>query len=141
MKIYTGGTFDCPHIGHAIFFRKIRKIFPNDYLVVALNTDEFIEEFKGSKPLYTFDERKELLGLLDEIDAIVPNTDGADSRPTILRTNADVIVIGNDWLEKDYCKQMGFTPQWLRDYNITLCYLPYTDGISTSDIKRRINAR
>lgn len=33
---------------------------------------------------------------------------------------------------------MKFTQKWLDDKNITLVYIPYTDGISTTEIKNRI---
>lgn len=139
LVVYTGGTFDIPHLGHYNFFRKIKELWPNCWLVVSLNTDEFIEKFKGKKPLFSYDERCRLLMRVEFINNIIPNSGGEDSRPAILSVRPDVIAIGNDWLEKDYCKQMGFNAQWLRDYNISLVYLPYTEGISTTEIKRRIS--
>lgn len=138
VTVYTGGTFDIPHLGHYNFFKQCKWLFPDSYLIVSLNTDEFVERFKGKKPLFSFDERKALLERIEFIDEIIENTGGEDSKPAIMASEPDVIVIGNDWLEKDYCKQMGFDPQWLRDWGITLCYIPYTDGISTSEIKKRM---
>ncbi len=141
MIVYTGGTFDIPHMGHMNFFGKIREYFPDCKLIVALNTDDFVEEFKGKKPLFNYSERYKFLMMSGLIDRIITNVSGADSKPTILRAIPDVIAIGNDWLEKDYCKQMKFNSQWLRDNNIALIYIPYTDGISTTEIKKRINAQ
>ena len=69
------------------------------------------------------------------------NFGGADSKPAILSVNPDIIIVGSDWLKKDYCKQMGFTPEWLEDHNIALMYIPYTQNISTTIIKERLNAR
>ena len=51
------------------------------------------------------------------------------------------IIIGSDWARKDYYKQMGFTQDWLDERDIGLIYVPYTDGISTTEIKRRINLK
>ncbi len=141
MIVYTGGTFDIPHMGHVNFFRKIKEYFPGCELVVSLNTDEFVEEFKGKKPLFSYNERRKFIWFSGMVDRIITNTGGADSKPAILSKPPHVIAIGNDWLEKDYCKQMGFTPQWLRDYDIALIYIPYTEGISTTEIKKRINAQ
>ena len=137
LKTYTGGTFDVPHIGHAIFFEECKKFFPNSYLVVALNTDEFVERYKGSKPLFSYKEREEYLKYISFIDEIVPNVGEEDSKITIMQENPDVIIIGNDWLDKDYCKQMGFSSGWLSDKKIALCYLPRYAIISTSLIKER----
>ena len=104
MKIYTGGTFDVPHIGHAIFFEECKFYFPNSQLIVALNTDEFVEEFKGKRPLFSYAERKDYLNNILSIDEIVPNIGGADSKVTILQQKPNAVVIGMDWLEKDYCQ-------------------------------------
>lgn len=138
LTVYTGGTFDVPHIGHAKFLQLCKEYFPNCYLVVALNTDEFVEEFKGKAPLFTYKERESYLKLTGLVDEIVANECGSDSRPTILRVKPDVIAIGMDWLDKDYCKQMGFTPDWLTANGITLAYVPRPGGLSSTLIKERL---
>ena len=47
----------------------------------------------------------------------------------------DFIVIGSDWAKKDYYKQMNFTQEWLDENEIVLIYIPYTQGVSTTEIK------
>jgi glycerol-3-phosphate cytidylyltransferase len=138
--MYTGGTFDIPHIGHVNFFRQCKDLFPHLQLLVALNTDEFIEQFKGSKPLFNYTEREKLIYKVEYVDYVVPNEGGSDSKLTVLKYKPKVIVIGTDWLRKNYLQQMSFTPEWLEQQGISLCYLPYTDIISTSEIKRRLSA-
>jgi len=136
--VYTGGTFDVPHVGHVNFLRQCKEYFPDSYLILGLNTDEFIEEFKGKKPIFSYEERKKLLETINYVDEIIPNTGGKDSKPAISIAKPDVIIIGSDWLKKDYLKQMDFTEEWLRDQHIALIYIPYTDIISTTEIKKRI---
>lgn len=138
MKIYTGGTFDIPHAGHVNFFRQIKEMWPDSSLIVSLNTDDFVRRYKGKNPIFTFDERVRFLYMTGYVDIVIGNIGGEDSRPAILSVTPNVIAIGSDWLEKDYCKQMGFDARWLREHNITLAYLPYTEGISTTEIKKRI---
>lgn len=135
MIIYTGGTFEVPHTGHVNFLRKCSQY---GRVIVSLNTDEFIKSYKGFNPCFSYDERKKMLELIEYVDMVIPNEGGHDSKYSILKVNPDVIAIGQDWLSKDYCKQMGFTPQWLTDHNISLLYIPHTDGISTTEIKKRI---
>lgn len=136
--VYTGGTFDCLHAGHVHFLRQCAKI---GEVVVALNTDEFIKEYKGKAPLYSYAERLRHLSSLNGIvSRVVPNIGGADSKQSILEVNPDFIVIGSDWACRDYYKQMGFTQDWLDGLDITLLYTPYYEGISTSDIKKRVCA-
>ncbi|NBQ97860.1 MAG: hypothetical protein EBU12_06495, partial [Microbacteriaceae bacterium] len=85
-----------------------------------------------------FGERKEVLQALRCVDRVVANVGGADSKPAILDVMPDFVVIGSDWAIRDYYAQMQFTQAWLDDLEITLLYVPYTEGISTTDLKKRI---
>jgi glycerol-3-phosphate cytidylyltransferase-like family protein len=71
------------------------------------------------------------------VDEVVKNESGKDSKPTILKVKPDFIVIGSDWAARDYYAQMGFSQNWLDKHNILLLYVPYTEVISSSEIKRR----
>ena len=108
-------------------------------VVVSLNTDEFIESYKGKPPVLSYKEREESIKLSNLAFDVVPNTGGADSKPAILSVKPDIVCIGDDWAKKDYYKQMSFTQEWLDEQNILLCYIPYHKGISTTEIKRRLN--
>lgn len=135
--LYTGGTFDVLHFGHLNFLKKCRLLAKN--VIVSLNTDEFIKEFKGSSPIMTYAEREQSLNHCQYVDKVIPNLSGNDSKPSILQAAPDIIAVGDDWAHKDYYSQMQFTQSWLDDNNIALVYVPYTQGISTTEIKRRLN--
>lgn len=142
MIVYTGGTFDLFHSGHVRFLKACRTLAGQDgQVVVSLNTDAFIEAYKGVAPVMSFDERKAVLLGCKYVDRVVPNYAGADSKPAICKVQPDLIVIGDDWARKDYYAQMQFTPTWLEKQNIQLVYVPYTPGISTTDLKARIAGR
>lgn len=135
LTIYTGGTFDLPHSGHVNFLRECAKL---GEVTVSLNTDEFIADYKGKPPVMTYAER---LGVLSEfrcVSNVIPNIGGADSKPAILEVRPDIIAIGSDWARKDYYLQMGFSQDWLDELNISLIYIPYTPGISSTEVKRRM---
>ena len=134
--LYTGGTYDIFHFGHINFLKQCKLIA--DEVIVALNTDEFILEFKGSPPIMNFNEREKSLLNCQYVDKVIPNISGKDSKPTIMKINPNIIAIGDDWAHKDYYTQMNFTQEWLEEKNIVLMYIPYTKGISTSEIKKRI---
>jgi glycerol-3-phosphate cytidylyltransferase len=139
LRVYSGGTYDLFHAGHVEMLRRLRDIAgPDGVVIVALNTDEFVKEFKGSAPVMSYEERETVLKACRYVDVVVKNIGGADSKPTILETKADFVIAGTDWAEKDYMKQMGFTREWLEDNNVGFGYLPYTPGISTTDLKKRI---
>lgn len=136
--VYCGGTFDLFHSGHVNFLRQCKKI---GRVVVSLNTDEFIKQFKGRKPIMSYKERKTVLLSCRYVDEVIENIGGADSKPAIIKVHPDFIIVGSDWAKKDYYSQMQFTQEWLDEQNITLLYLPYTEGISTTEIKKRLNEK
>ena len=133
--VYTGGTFDLPHSGHVNFLRKCAEL---GTVVVALNTDEFIAEYKGKPPVMSYEERRAVLEEFRCVSKVIPNMWGADSKPAIEKVAPDIIAIGSDWARKDYYKQMDFDQDWLDSWGISLIYIPYTDGISSTEIKRRL---
>ena len=137
--VYTGGTFDLFHSAHVRFLKACRRLAGDDgEVVVALNSDAFIEAYKGKSPVMTFDERKEVLLGCRYVDRVIANIGGADSKPSIELVMPDLIVVGDDWAKKDYYAQMQFTREWLDQLDIQLVYVPYTLGISTTDLKKRI---
>ncbi len=137
--VYTGGTFDLFHFGHVRFLKQCKRIAGEDgKVVVALNRDEFIESYKGKAPIVGFAERAEVLRACKYVDEVVPNYGNADSKISIDKVKPNFVVIGDDWARKDYYAQMQFTQQWLDQRNIGLIYVPYTENISTTDLKKRI---
>ena len=135
-KVYTGGPFDLFHRGHVNFLKQCKEI--GDYIVVSLNTDDFIYRYKGKYPIMNYEERRDVLLGCRYVDEVIPNTDGEDSKPAILTINPKFVIIGSDWAKKDYYGQMNFTQQWLDDNGIILVYLPYTENISTTLIKEKL---
>lgn len=131
LTILTIGSFDTPHIGHAVLFKRCEEL---GELTVGVNSDEFIEKYKGKRPIYSFEER---CLLISKMGYHVARNDGA-GRDLILDVQPDILVIGSDWASKDYLKQVNVTQDILDTYNISLMYVPYTQGISSSDIKRRL---
>ena len=137
--VYTGGSFEILHAGHINFLRQCKAIAgKKGKVIVSLNTDEFITSYKGLPPVFSYDERKALLEQSEYVDEVISNCGNEDSKPAILFVKPNFIVIGSDWASKNYYKQMGFTQEWLDKLGIVLIYVPYTQIISTSEIKRRL---
>lgn len=107
-------------------------------VTVSLNEDEFIEKYKGKRPIMSYREREAVLLGCRWVDRVVPNLGGVDSRISIALDSPDLIVIGSDWARRDYYAQMGFDQDWLDERGIGLCYIPYTQGISSTAIKERL---
>lgn len=134
--LYTGGTFDVFHAGHAKFLERCAKLA--DTVIVALNSDDFIQEYKGAPPVVPYHQRKAILESSKHVTSVIRHVHGPDSKPTILSVNPDIIAIGTDWASKDYYGQMGFTQDWLDERDITLVYIPYGNLLNSSSIKKKI---
>jgi glycerol-3-phosphate cytidylyltransferase len=122
-RVITYGTYDLLHWGHIRLLKRAKAL--GDYLIVALSTDE-INEFKGKKAYHSYQERKLMLESIRYVDLVIPESDWEQKRSDIANYQVDVFVIGDDWAGKF-------------DYLSDLCevvYLPRTEGVSTTKIKR-----
>lgn len=137
--MYTGGTFDLFHAGHVNFLKRCQEIAGiSGQVIVSLNTDNFIKEYKGKSPVCNDQERYDVISSCKYVNQVIWNSGGTDSKPAILSVQPDIIAIGSDWALKDYYKQMDFEQNWLDELKISLIYIPYTHGISSTDIKTRL---
>lgn len=143
MILYTGGTFDLFHAGHVEFLQKCWQLSMTDHfrgsVIVSLNTDDFIEEYKGRPPINSYEERKYVLESCKYVSRVIKNVGGADSKPAILEVHPNVVAIGSDWFDRDYLGQMQFDWQWLHREGIALLYIPRITPVSTTGIKRRLH--
>jgi len=138
MRVYNGGTYDLLHPGHLYVLRQCRALAGQGEVVVGLNTDDFVERFKGHRPVQGYLERAEVLAACRYVDRVVPNLGGKDSRPILEVVAPDVIAVGRDWYSPDdalYCAQMGFTSQWLAERHIRLHYLDWLPGYSSTNLR------
>ena len=146
MRVYTAGTFDLPHLGHFKLLNMCKRIAGREAEVcVVLNTDDFVESYKGSKPVLTYEERAATLEEVYPDMWVYPNNHGPKCWQSILddipgdpAEHEWVIVIGSDWKDKDYAAQMGVPEKQRELFESRLIYVPYTSGISTTEIKRRL---
>lgn len=132
--VLTIGTFDVPHLGHAYLFLKALEL--GDELVVGVNSDEFVETYKGRRPAYSLGERLELVARLGHR---VEVNDGP-GRELVYRVRPDVLAIGDDWMPgrgKDYLGQIGMTPADFDELELTLAFIPLRLQ-STTQIKERL---
>lgn len=137
--LYTGGTFDLLHPGHVHLLQQCRQyVGPYGKVVVALNTDEFVMEYKHIIPTHDFKSRKMMLEALDTVDLVVRNSGGADSKVAIDVICPKIIAIGEDWRDRDYNAQMGFTTAWLAERGIQVWYVPHLKGFSSTNVRKAL---
>ena len=121
-RVITYGTFDLLHWGHIRLLKRAKE--QGDYLIVALSADEF-NEIKGKKAYHPYEERRMMLEAIRYVDLVIPECTWDQKRSDIIKYQADVFLMGDDWVNKfdelsDICE---------------VVYLPRTEGISTSKIK------
>jgi len=139
MVVYTGGTFDLPHAGHLELLEYCRMYAgKHGKVVVSLNRDDFVKKFKDKPPTMTYEERKRILSNFKWVDKVIENSGDEDSKIAIEKIKPNAVIIGMDWVERDYCKQMSFNEKWLNQNKISIIYVPRTTGLSTTIIKDRV---
>lgn len=126
------GTFDVPHMGHAAFLKQCESF--THRIIVGLNTDQFVEEYRGKPPIFSYLERQ---ALIESLGYVVFENKSA-GKELIMSVSPDIIAIGSDWARKDYYAQIGVDQDFLDDMGITLVYIPYTAGISSTQLKARL---
>ena len=67
--VLVGGCFDLLHYGHLTFLKKAKK--EGDFLIVALESDEFIKDHKDRVSIHSQDQRAEILASLVFVDLVI----------------------------------------------------------------------
>ena len=137
MWVYVGGTFDLFHYGHARFLEQCAE---RGKVIVAINTDDFCERYKR-KPVLTLGERIESVRACRWVDEVIVNIGDEDSGvtiDTIQDKKVAHIAHGDDWTGNSLIEQLGISQGWLDERGISMLYVPYTNGISTSEIIERV---
>ncbi len=67
--VLVGGCFDLLHYGHLTFLKKAKE--QGDYLVVAVESDEFIKKKKKKEPIHNQNQRAEILASIIFVDLVV----------------------------------------------------------------------
>lgn len=147
--VLTIGTFDLFHAGHVDLLRRCQQLAgPDGKVIVGLNTDEFVEGYKGEKPVISFRNREDVLYALGMVHDVFASDQPDGSIKELLddvRKNygLDILAVGSDWADKDYYAQIGIESETLLLLErVGLVYLPRPKtGISTTEIKVRISGR
>ncbi|MBF7097339.1 adenylyltransferase/cytidyltransferase family protein [Alkalibacter mobilis] len=129
---YTTGVFDLFHIGHLNLIRRAKELC--DYLIVGVNTDELVRDYKGKTPIISFEQRLEIVASIRYVDEAIAQTDLDKLKAwEVLRFNA--LFQGDDWMgHPRYIK----TEADLKTVNADMIFLPYTKEISTTSLIEKI---
>jgi len=125
-QIITFGTFDVFHIGNLRILERARSL--GEKLFVGVSTDQMNFDKKGRYPVYSEQQRMEIIRALRCVDAVFREESLALKRQYLLEHRADVLVMGDDWAGKfdefsDICE---------------VRYLERTPAVSTTAIIEKI---
>ena len=130
---YTQGTYDMFHIGHLNLLNHAKEYC--DYLIVGINSDMLVTEYKHKVPIINEFARYEIIKNIKAVDnAFLVNT--LDKAEILKNVKFDAIFIGDDWPGNQRWIE---TERELSRYDIDVVYLPHTEGISTTLIRTMIN--
>lgn len=126
---YVPGVYDLFHIGHLNLIKRCKE--KCEYLIVGVLTDELVEFYKQKKPYIPYSERAEIIAALRYVDRVVPvdftNTDKMDAWNLYhYECHFSGSDHGDDWNEiREKLKEVG----------ANLEFFPYTEGISSTQLK------
>ena len=96
--VFTNGCFDVIHRGHIEFLEFCKS--QGDVLVLGLNSDSSVKTIKGpERPINNQHDRAIVLAALEMVDYITL-FDEPDPLNLIKKVKPDVLVKGEDWVEK-----------------------------------------
>ena len=132
---YTCGVFDMFHVGHLNLLEKCKSMC--DYLIVFLCNDDYVRNIKHKEPVYSEQDRVRILEALKVVDRaeLVTIEETNDKILAIEKFHFDVLFSGDDWKGSERYQK---TEEQFKKYGAFIEYFPYTQGISTTQIKEKI---
>lgn len=131
--VVTFGTFDLLHIGHVRILQRAHLLKGNGKLIVGVSSDKLNYTKKMKYPVFSQDERIEILQSLKYVDQIFLE-ESLELKPQYLMEHkADILVMGDDWKGKfDFCRNVPGLE------HLQIIYLPRTEDVSTTEIIEKI---
>lgn len=129
---YTDGVYDLFHVGHLNMIQTAKSLC--EYLIVGVHGDDVVEEYKHHRPIIDENDRRRIIESVKGVDRVEINR-FRDKMKLWELYHFDVIFIGDDWKGTERWNNFE---KILAEVNVDVVYVPYTHGISTTDIKKRI---
>lgn len=126
---FTQGTYDMFHIGHLNLINHAKEYC--DYLIVGVNADSLVEEYKHKTPVISENERAEIVRNIKAVDQCVITTT-LDKLVALDLYHFNVIFIGDDWKGNSRWEK---TKADLAEKGVDLVYLPHTAGVSSTGLR------
>lgn len=130
--VYVGMAADIIHKGHINLLNEAKKY---GKVIVGLLNDEAIKSYKR-EPILNYENRYIVMESLKMVDNIIEQKTH-DYTDNLRLLKPDYVVHGDDWIDGQSVVRKKVI-EVLSDFNGKLIEVPYTEGISTTDIINKI---
>lgn len=132
-KVYLALSADLLHHGHMNVLSKAASL---GEITIGLMTDEAIAKYKRL-PNLTYQQREIVVRGLKGVKAVIPQNT-MDYSENLKKLKPDYVVHGDDWKNGIQKQQRKKVIEVLKEWNGELIEIPYTDGISSSELEESI---
>ena len=127
--VYTSMCLDHLHHGHLNIIKEAQKL---GKVIIGIITDEAVTTYKRV-PTIPFEKRLLIAQSLKGVWKVVPQYT-LDYRPNLYKYKPNIVINGDDWkagIQKETRQQVV---NWLKENNGELVEIPYTKGVSSTQI-------
>lgn len=125
------GCFDMFHIGHLNILENCKKNC--DFLIVGVCNDEHIKIKKHKEPIINEQERLKIIQAIRYVDKafLITHEECENKISIISNNNVNIVFDGDDWKDDERYKK-------LQEAGLEVKFFPYTQGISTTQLREKI---
>ena len=129
-KVLTFMVGDIFHVGHLNLLQNAKTL--GDYLIVGIPTSWTIKEhIKNREPIFSAEDRLRIIQALEIVNFAFIYTDSESLNESIMLLKPDFVCRGDDnknFIGKEMAEKVG----------AKIIYFPYTKGISSSKLRRKL---
>jgi glycerol-3-phosphate cytidylyltransferase len=129
---YTAGVFDLFHIGHLNILKRAKENC--DFLIVAVSTDELVQQYKKKTPIICYEERVEIVKAIKYVDMVVPQ-ENRNKLEALKKYHFQKMFVGDDWKGTEFF--MSLEPIF-KEHGAEIVYFPYTKETSSTLLKETL---
>lgn len=130
---FTAGTFDMFHIGHLNLIKNAKARC--DYLIVGVNSDQLVKEYKKKEVIIPLEERMEIIRSLRFVDEVM-RIDSLDKKISWNKRHYHILFIGDDWKGNP---RWEATAREMARYGVETVFLPHTEGTNSTLLRDKLN--
>ena len=132
-KVYVGMSADLVHPGHLNIINEAKKY---GEVIIGLLTDEAVASYKRL-PFLIYEQRKIVIENIKGVKEVVPQ-ETLDYVPNLKKIKPDYVVHGDDWCTGIQKETRERVIQVLNEWGGKLVELPYTKGISSTQLNNAL---